>query len=191
MREKDRLRAQAQRDRDPEGNRRKQNRYYARHKERLRPINAEYTRRYYAANRDEILVRNKQPDRRAYKLRWYHEHKEVVRSHYEANRERILARCREYRESNRDKVRLLKKADKARRRSREVNAAGTASPEQIRARVAYYGHQCWMCRAPWEALDHVIPLSRGGSNWPANLRPACAPCNGRKWAHKLELKKAA
>ncbi len=29
-------------------------------------------------------------------------------------------------------------------------------------------------------LDHVIPRSRGGSNDPANLKPACRKCNGEK-----------
>jgi len=37
-----------------------------------------------------------------------------------------------------------------------------------------------MCGAPWEHIDHVKPISKGGSNWPANLRPACEPCNLRK-----------
>ncbi len=26
----------------------------------------------------------------------------------------------------------------------------------------------------------MIPLSRGGTNWPANLRPACDRCNRKK-----------
>jgi len=29
-------------------------------------------------------------------------------------------------------------------------------------------------------VDHVIQLSRGGSNWPTNLRPACSACNTQK-----------
>jgi 5-methylcytosine-specific restriction endonuclease McrA len=28
----------------------------------------------------------------------------------------------------------------------------------------------------------VIPLSVGGTNWPANLRPACRSCNSAKGA---------
>lgn len=31
-------------------------------------------------------------------------------------------------------------------------------------------------------LDHAIPVSRGGSNHPSNLLPACEPCNGAKRA---------
>jgi 5-methylcytosine-specific restriction endonuclease McrA len=60
---------------------------------------------------------------------------------------------------------------------------GQASPEQIRARIDYYGGRCWMCGSPEaDTLDHVIPLARGGTNWPANLRPACRSCNSRKHA---------
>lgn len=28
--------------------------------------------------------------------------------------------------------------------------------------------------------EHQIPLSRGGSNWPSNLVPACDNCNKSK-----------
>jgi len=68
----------------------------------------------------------------------------------------------------------------ANRRAVIRNAVGRSSPEQIRARIEYYGGKCYMCGDPYKHIDHVIPLSRGGSNWPANLRPACAPCNLRK-----------
>lgn len=29
-------------------------------------------------------------------------------------------------------------------------------------------------------VDHVVPLSRGGSNWPDNLQLLCQPCNSSK-----------
>lgn len=37
---------------------------------------------------------------------------------------------------------------------------------------------CWICgRLGADTLDHVVPLSRGGTNDPENLRPAHRFCN--------------
>jgi len=75
------------------------------------------------------------------------------------------------------------------RRERARRAPGRATPAQIEARVEFYGRRCWICKVgPYAALDHVKPLSKGGSNWPANLRPACTPCNSRKgsrWPYEV------
>ncbi|MEU1585224.1 HNH endonuclease [Micromonospora sp. NPDC005710] len=40
------------------------------------------------------------------------------------------------------------------------------------------GHVCSLCRRrPATTADHILPLSKGGSNDLTNLRPACGPCN--------------
>jgi len=45
---------------------------------------------------------------------------------------------------------------------------------------------CYYCRTPIGkiknkyTIDHVIPLSDGGTNWPLNLALACKSCNSRK-----------
>ena len=36
---------------------------------------------------------------------------------------------------------------------------------------------CAYCGHPWEHVDHVLARSRGGSDEPENLVPACAECN--------------
>lgn len=54
------------------------------------------------------------------------------------------------------------------------------SAAALAARWAMWGGKCWMCGTFATATDHVKPLCKGGSNWPANLRPACKPCNSRK-----------
>lgn len=80
-----------------------------------------------------------------------------------------------------------RRANRAKRRASDVKrraalhaAEGSCSPEQLAARWAYYGGRCWRCGVEAVATDHVKPLSRGGSNWPANLRPICTPCNSSK-----------
>jgi 5-methylcytosine-specific restriction endonuclease McrA len=72
-------------------------------------------------------------------------------------------------------------------RARKAQAKGTATLEQVKARIEYYGGLCWICKAPYREIDHVIPLTKGGTNWPANLRPICRSCNaskGNKWPYK-------
>lgn len=39
---------------------------------------------------------------------------------------------------------------------------------------------CVYCAAPATTVDHVVPLARGGREHPANLVPACGPCNFSK-----------
>lgn len=68
------------------------------------------------------------------------------------------------------------------RRAAAAGAVGSSTAEQIAARVEYFGARCWVCGDPWEQIDHVKPLKKGGSHWPANLRPICGPCNEQKQA---------
>ena len=66
------------------------------------------------------------------------------------------------------------------RRARKRNAPGHSTPEKVAARIAYYGGKCWICGADYEEIDHVKPLSKGGSAWASNLRPICKSCNSAK-----------
>jgi 5-methylcytosine-specific restriction endonuclease McrA len=67
-------------------------------------------------------------------------------------------------------------------RARHLDAPGSCNPEQLAARINFYGGRCWICGTPASTIDHVIPLVRGGSGHPANLRPACRSCNSSKKA---------
>lgn len=39
---------------------------------------------------------------------------------------------------------------------------------------------CRFCGKPADTIDHLLPVSRGGSDLYANLVAACQPCNLRK-----------
>lgn len=131
--------------------------------------------------------------------KWYLEHKEQesdkARKRYQANPDyykrkslerywsdpvQAAERAKAYYQKNRDKA----TAHSHNRRAREITAAGTASSEQIDARMRYYGYHCVYCGGPFEHVEHAIPLARGGSNWPANLVPSCRSCNNRKHTKK-------
>lgn len=58
----------------------------------------------------------------------------------------------------------------------------TMRASAIEARVSVFGWQCAYCNGPYQHLDHLKPLSRGGPHILANLRPSCARCNQRKSA---------
>lgn len=102
------------------------------------------------------------------------------------NREAARESSRKWRREHPNEAR----ADAHRRRLVRGGARGVATGDQIAARVAYYGEICAYCGGPFEHVEHAIPLSRGGTNWPANLRPSCAACNlakGTKTPFEFEV----
>jgi len=107
-----------------------------------------------------------------------------------ANPERARELARLSAARNREHTRRLKRANEARRRA--AKASVLALPfgvDQLAARTAMFGDRCWICRGPYEALDHVKPLCKGGPHMLANLRPICATCNARKggrWPYSAE-----
>lgn len=133
-----------------------------------------YRRARYATKREKL-----QSDQRA----WYASHKDQVRI-YDATPSRREGRrraTRVWKMRNPDKVRLSNFL----REWRAQRAPGTCSVAAMAARIAFYGNVCAYCGGPYEHIDHVIPLARGGTNWPANLRPACGPCNLSKGSFPL------
>jgi 5-methylcytosine-specific restriction endonuclease McrA len=125
-----------------------------------------YGRRHYALHREEIAARRKADPRSS----------EADRKYYATHREQSLARNAAYRQSHPEVV----SARDARRRALERNAPGTHSAADVARIRSEQGNRCFWCGEPlgrrWH-LDHYIPLSKGGSNWPENLDVACARCN--------------
>jgi 5-methylcytosine-specific restriction endonuclease McrA len=75
----------------------------------------------------------------------------------------------------------------ARRRARLSFAEGDYTAEEFATLCDRYGHRCFYCgRAVRLTADHIVPLTRGGSNYISNIIPACQPCNSSKGAKTLE-----
>lgn len=49
-----------------------------------------------------------------------------------------------------------------------------------RALVLRGAAACYVCGQPADQADHVVPVSKGGTDDPSNLRPICWPCNRAK-----------
>lgn len=148
----------------------------------------EYDRERYRVKCDEIKARSKaryyDMKRRGVKdpmSESRREHKrQMAAAWYRSNKNRALDAARVYRQTERG--RLVHQVSSALRRSRLRGAPGFCTIEQAQARVDYFGGLCSYCHeAPFEHLDHAIPVSRGGTSWPSNLRPACSQCNLSKW----------
>lgn len=134
----------------------------------------ERKRHYRERNRDYINAYQRQ-----YQEENSQSYREYQRLYYRRHSGERIDYVREWRRANTDKVFLYK----ARRRGRKRNDYTTI--EHIVARWEFYGSCCYLCGAPAEATDHVIPLARGGSHWPANLRPICNKCNSSKGSSSL------
>jgi 5-methylcytosine-specific restriction endonuclease McrA len=83
-----------------------------------------------------------------------------------------------------EKARGLRHAKGSRRRAREHSAAGTYTARQFHALCESSSWRCSYCPAVLDAVtaqaDHVIPLSRGGSNSIENIAVSCRSCNASK-----------
>jgi 5-methylcytosine-specific restriction endonuclease McrA len=162
---------------------------------RWREANAETDaarrRAKYAANPEPVRQRSREWARRNKA-----EALAAKRAYYEANQSRLAeaqrarvaadpakhaAIARAARAKKPDYYRAMAARNAARRRAR-LAAAPTVSftTEQLQLRIAYFGGRCWICSAPYQAVDHVKPLFAGGWHLLANLRPICTPCNSRK-----------
>ncbi|MFJ8394374.1 HNH endonuclease [Streptomyces sp. NPDC094144] len=100
------------------------------------------------------------------------------------------ASCRKYRAAqHRRKYYASLDTDKRHTLTQRKRAEdyGTEHVEYSRTAIlARWLWKCAYCNANAEHLDHVVPLSRGGSDVESNMVPACAKCNLSKGAKTLE-----
>ncbi len=78
--------------------------------------------------------------------------------------------------------RCMHKAGRARRRAAEQNAKGTYTWAEVTRLWISIDRSCAYCDQAVTVYepDHVVPLSKGGSNSITNIVPACPLCNSDK-----------
>lgn len=52
-----------------------------------------------------------------------------------------------------------------------------------------YGHKCLACGATDKLVaDHIVPISRNGTNTIDNIQPLCRSCNAKKYANTVDYR---
>lgn len=132
---------------------------------------------------------NNKEKRYALTRKWKKENPEKIsragKLRYDSCREEIIKAVKAYGAENPEKL----SAHSRNRRSRKRNAEGTHAAADI---LRIFDHQRGLCANCHSRLfksgakkyhaDHIVPLARGGSNWPSNLQCLCPSCNLSKHA---------
>lgn len=72
------------------------------------------------------------------------------------------------------------------RRNQRRNAVGEYTTEQWVAALEHFEYQCAYCGETSNlTVEHIVPISKRGTNYIYNLIPACAHCNGSKGAKEI------
>jgi 5-methylcytosine-specific restriction endonuclease McrA len=159
-------------------------------KKKYRAENPDYSSDYREKHKEALSAYNKEYSKK---------NKEAInahrRSYYAENREAFNARERKYRKDNPH----IGSAIKNRRRASKLNN-GVEKYTELQV-LETYGTDCHICHWPvdmsaprrsgdpgWETglqIDHVIPISKGGSDTLSNVRPSHAYCNNSKGARLM------
>ena len=141
-----------------------------------RDCHKQYMRVYYLRNKERLL---------AWQAEYKRANPEAAKQRRAAlharNREHDNATSAKWRRNNPDRRAHLQRIHRARKR----NAPGQHTPQDVTRLFDLQRGMCPVCRQKLPDayhVDHVVALSRGGSNDPDNLQLLCPPCNASKHA---------
>ena len=88
---------------------------------------------------------------------------------------------KEWESKNKDKVYIYSANKNSKRRASISNSEGIKTKDW-ESKKAMFNYKCAYCGVSSKKLqmDHVVPLSKGGSHSIDNVVPCCADCNNKK-----------
>ncbi|GAC1700132.1 MAG: hypothetical protein NVS9B4_00950 [Candidatus Acidiferrum sp.] len=138
----------------------------------LRAKANEYYREYFKTHRAEMYAQTKawnkkNPEKRA----------AICRKWEKANLDKVHAYRKAWTKANPEKVR----AKKQNRSAADRGAEGKITAAEWAILLKYYKHACACCGAKGKlTLDHIVAVTKGGSNTIDNAQPLCLACNSAK-----------
>lgn len=159
--------------------------YHQKHKEKLCKVSrdwysankqkaAEYNRAYYLKNKERYTE---------WRAAWASDNPEKKRSWEQQWRKencvRLAAASREWKRKNPERV----LAHNRNRRALARGADGSHTAQGVHTIYSLQRGRCAHCSRKVGSeyhVDHIVPLVRGGSNWPENLQILCPKCNMSK-----------
>ena len=148
------------------------------------------------ANKDPEKLRIKKRDSiRRSRARDVEKHRQWQRNHYSREKTKNPAGLAE---ENRKGVREWRqkyperaKASDQNKRAKRMAATGSHTAADIENILAQQNHKCTACKADLRKagyhVDHIVALSRGGTNWPENLQALCPTCNMEKYTKDFSV----
>jgi len=150
--------------------------YSENNKEKLRAAK----KQYYLNNKDEICASHKQ---------YRDSHKETARAHSAKYRSENKAKCAFNNKKWKTANPLAVRTHNMNRRARKRQAEGSYFSRDILSMLQEQQCRCIYCQKDITDeyhIDHITPLSRGGSNFIYNIQLLCPPCNTSKGAKDPE-----
>jgi predicted restriction endonuclease len=149
------------------------------------PHRVEARRKYQEEHKEQISE---------YKIGWAAENEDSVsvsrRKHYESNRDEVIARSKKGAEHNPERVRQAKINNLRKRRAARHASRGNFTVEEFKELCESYANKCLVCgdtEAVLEA-DHVVPLTKAGSDSISNIQPLCGSCNREKFVNIIDYR---
>jgi len=106
-----------------------------------------------------------------------HVNSKAVTDYQKRNKDKVKERLQKWRKANPEKTLLQKR--------RYKNAEGFFTADDILTLMVKQKGCCVLCSREFsetlkKEIDHIIPISKDGSNWPSNLQLLCRNCNAKK-----------
>lgn len=112
-------------------------------------------------------------------------HREEQRLHYSRHKVEVKERTKRLKQANPERSILYS----ATRKTAKTQAGGHTTPKKWLYICKSFGFRCLCCGKKKKLqVDHVIPVSKGGSSWPTNLQPLCGTCNGKKQTKSTDFR---